>query len=416
MQFVDKSKPLKLLFLTTNVRETGTYFRAYYLGKALCRMGHEVTLVTMSRKKLFGVTSSSEEGMKIVEAPNFLHDSFISSRIWLEPGHSPYDIVKRIRLALSSSFDIIQLFDHFHNVAIPFFFLRQRVNSKFISDWCDVYHLSGGLRETYGRRLDFIYRKIGFLFRSYNRWVELRLRKMADGVTVISDKLRQFAIEHEVPAEKLFVIQGGVDIDFVRPYSKEDAREKLGLPRDARILEFMGRFQGDLDIVLKSFAIVRQCVPNSLLLVVGEPYESTGRLAANLGINGSLIQAGRCSNDLLPFYLASADAFALPLRPNLNNEVRWANKFSEYLAAGRPIIISGVGDQAAIVQRHSVGFVASQDIQDFASKVRCLLENRSLALGFGLNARKLACEKFTWEAMASKLEGVFYRTLENQPH
>lgn len=413
MKSITKLSRLKILLLTSMFKESGTYFRAFHLGRCLCRMGHDVTLVTLSRTKHFIPTYGIEKNVKIVETPNFLHDTFLSGRTRLEPGHGPFDILSRIKIGLSTEYDVVHIFDHFHNVYLPFLYLRKKLKAKFVADWCDVYHLPGGLRETYGTRYDRFYKTIGFWFRAYNRFVEIELRRMADAVTVISRRLNLIALEKGVEPRKVHLIEGGVDLDLVKPLPKQEARDKLGLPRDAKIIEFMGRFQSDLDIVLKSFPIIKKDVPRSLLLVVGQRYHWTRKLASTLGITDSYIEAGRCSDGLLPLYLACADVFTLPLKSNLANEARWANKFGEYLAAGRPIVISDVGDQAEIVRTYQTGLVATQSIDDFACKTRLLLEDEKLSTKMGQNATDIARSRYNWPELARKLESVYYITLES---
>jgi glycosyltransferase involved in cell wall biosynthesis len=320
----------------------------------------------------------------------------------------------RIKEGMSVQYDIIQTFDHFPNISIPFYILRKRTKSKFVSDWCDLYHLPGGLREVYGFHHDYIYKKVGFVFRKYNRCVESDLRRKSDAVMVISKKLQEIAIENGVEKQNLFIIRGGVDTEKIKPMPKMEARKRLGLPMNARIVEFMGRFQNDLDIIIRSFALAKKEIPNSILLIVGEPQKWTRRLAANYGVMDSYIEVGRCSDELLPQYLACADVFVLPLDKNLANETRWANKFGEYLASGRPVVISNVGDQAAIVRQHKVGLVADNSIIDFSKKIQLILRNKGLSEKMGQKAAETACKHFSWKIMAEKLEYIYYDILIEQ--
>lgn len=406
-----KIKPLKVLFLATNVKESATYFRAFHLAKQLVSMGHDVTLMAVSGESRFKSSYSLESNVKIVETPNFLYNNFFSARIELYGGAGVFDIAARIKEAMSSEYDVIQMFDHFPNIAIPFYYLKRKLGSKFVSDWCDLYHLPGGSRETYGTRFDFIYNTIGFPFRKWNRFVETDLRRKADAVTVISRKLREIALEKGGDKGKVFLIEGGADVDTITPLPKREVRKRLGVPVNAKVVEFMGRCQNDLDVLMKSFVKIKNDVPNSSLLVVGERREWIKRLALSLGIGDSYIAVGRCSDDLLPAYLSCADLLALPLRNNVVNEARWANKFGEYLASGRPIVISDVGDQPAIVKKFETGLVADNSIEDFSRKMAMLLRNRDLSERMGQNARRTACDYFTWKRMAKKLENIYYAVL-----
>lgn len=406
-----KMYPLRILFLCFEPKGLAIYVRSYHLAKELSRKGHDVTLIAVSPESLLRTVEETNSCLKVILTPNLFYGGPILSRLTSCQGWGILDIYKRIKVGMSSKFDIIQLFDHFPNIAIPFNYLRKRSSAKFVSDWCDLHHLPGGFRDTLKGRFDVVYKTIGFPFRKYLNFVEVDIRKKADAVTVISHKLKEIAIEQGIREEKLTVIEGGVDIDIIKPLPKMEAREKLGLPLNGSIIEFMGRHQSDLDIVIKSFASLKQELRNSYLLIVGTPDNWNKKLAIRYGIIDNYIEAGYCSDDLLPYYLACADLFVLPYKKNLANEARWANKFGEYLAAGRPTVISNVSAQACIIRKHEVGLVADNSIEDFTQKMKKLLKNNALSMNFGINARKLACEKYSWKKLAEKVENIYYQIL-----
>jgi glycosyltransferase involved in cell wall biosynthesis len=407
---------LKVLFLIPDTKGSAVYIRAFNLAKQLALRGHGVTLMAVSADTVFSVHTYCENGIRVIETPNFLHNIFghYTRRLFLEPGTGILDILARIREIRSGQYDIIQLFDHSLNVAVPFYLLRRRLKSRFISDWCDIYHYAGGLRYLYGFRLDSLYEKLGFPFKKYSRFVEFDLRKSVDGVTAISQNLRDFAVQHGVARERVSVVEGGADVDNVNPLSKAEARKKLGLPVDGRIVGFMGTFQRDLDIVIKSFSLLKKEVPDAYLLVIGRPFPWARQVARDQGIAERYLEAGRCSDELLPYYLASTDVLALPLKNNLFNETRWPNKIGEYMACGRPVVVSNVGNIAGIVREHGTGLTAENDAVDFSCKLRTLLSDPALAEKMGKSARQLACTHYSWALLSGKLEDFYYQLLETE--
>ena len=400
---------LKILFLVPDTKGSAVYVRAYNLAKQLAVRGHAVTLMAVSADSTFGSHTRSESGLRLIETPNFMHNIFghYTRRLFLEPGTGILDIIARLRECGSGQYDIVQLFDHSLNVVVPFYFLRRRVKSRFIADWCDIYHYAGGLRYNYGFRFDRIYEILGFPFRKYSRFVEFGLRRNSDGVTAISRNLLDFAVEHGVARERVSVVEGGADVEHISPLSKMEARRKLGLPVEGKIVGFMGTFQRDMDIVIKSFSILKEEFPDSYLLVIGRPFPWARKIAEEQGIAGRYIEAGRCSEELLPYYLASTDVLALPLKDNLFNKTRWPNKIGEYMACGRPVVVSDVGNIAGIVREHGTGLTAGNDAVDFSSKLKTLLSNPDLAENMGKKARKLACSEYSWALQSAKLEEFY---------
>lgn len=397
---------LKILFLIPDTKASAVYVRAYNLAKQLASRGHDITLMVVSFDLMFRSRTYSESGLRFIETPNFMHTIFghYTRRLFLEPGTGILDIIARLRECKTGKYDIIQLFDHSLNVAIPFYVLRHSLKSRFISDWCDIYHYAGGLRYTYGFRIDRIYEKIGFLFRKFSRFVEFDLRRKTDGVTAISQNLLEFAVEQGVERQKVALVEGGADVEHIYPLPKIEARKKLGLPVEGKIVGFMGTFQRDMDIVIKSFSLLKDEVPDSYLMVIGTPFPWTRECAQAQGIAGRYIEAGRCSDELLPYYLASTDLLALPLKDNLFNATRWPNKFGEYMACGRPVVVSNVGNIADIVWEHGTGMVAENDALDFSCKLKAILTDSVLAEKMGTKARQLVCGNYSWAIQAAKLE------------
>jgi glycosyltransferase involved in cell wall biosynthesis len=407
---------LKVLFLVPDTKRSAVYIRAFNLGKQLALRGHGVTLMVVSANSTFMSQTRSESGLRLIETPNFLHNIFghYTRRLFLEPGTGVLDIIARVREVRSGGYDIIQLFDHSLNVAVPFYLLRGKLQSRFISDWCDIYHFAGGLRYLYGFRLDFLYGKLGFPFKKYSRFVEFDLRRNVDGVTAISQGLRDFAVQHGVAQERVFVVEGGADVDAITPLPKAEARRKLGLPVDGKIVGFMGTFQRDLDIVMQSFVLLKEAVPDSYLLVIGTPFPWARQVAQQQGITERYLEAGRCADELLPYYLASTDVLALPLKENLFNQTRWPNKIGEYMACGRPVVVSDVGDVASMVRAHGTGLTAKNDAVDFSAKLKTLLSDQALAQDMGGKARQLACDAYSWALQSTKLEAFYYQLTDHE--
>ncbi|GFO69655.1 hypothetical protein GMLC_32340 [Geomonas limicola] len=351
--------------------------------------------------------------MRVIETPNFMHHGLghFTRRLFLDPGMGILDILLRFREMRNGCYDIVQLFDHSLNVFLPWLIFKSNLNLKFVSDWCDIFNYEGGLRYAYRFRLDAIYRIIGFPFRKFSRYLEFDLRQRVDAVTVISEGLAEFAMRNGVPKDNIFVVEGGADVEAIRPIPKEDARRRLGLPLESRIVGFLGTFQGDLDIVIKSFVRIKRDVPDALLLVIGKPSAWIKSAVDDAGIVSSFIQAGRCSDEMLPHFLACVDVLTLPLKENLASRTRWPNRIGEYMACGRPVVVSDVGDTAKVVRNHEIGLVAGNDIESFAETVVKLLQDGALAHSMGRRARELACNRYSWALQATKLEDVYFNLL-----
>ena len=400
---------LNIIFLLSHLRNSATYVRAANLATQLAARGNEVTLVAPSPDSHFRSVSSATSGVTLVETPCFGHYPLggFTTRLYLDPGGGPLDTAARLKMLLSDRYDIVQLFDHSPNVALPFYLLRNRIRARFVSDWCDIYHCDGGLRDHNCFRLDPLYRLAGSPFRAYSRFVEHDLRRKVDAVAAISTGLRDYAVASGVSPDRVFLLEGGADVDGIKPLSRNAARLRLGMPAQGKIVGFLGTFQRDLDIVIRSFVLIRQAVPDVRLLVIGSPHEETRRRVREEGLSDAYIEAGRCSDDMLSWYLAAANVFALPLRDNPANATRWPNKIGEYMAAGRPTVVNNVGDIADVVKKYKIGLVADQGAIPFAAQLARLLLDEPLAEEMGKNAREAACTRYSWALLAGELENRY---------
>jgi glycosyltransferase involved in cell wall biosynthesis len=340
------------------------------------------------------------------------HDVF--DRLWIGSGIGPLDILKRIRVGLKEHFDIIHIFDHFPNVAIPFYVLKYFCKSAIVADWCDLYHLPGGLRETYGYRFDKIYNKLGILFKIMSQRIEISLRRKASAITVISSELKKIGILNGIPESKIFILEGGVNPEKIALMNKNYCRSKLGFSHDSTIIQFMGRCQNDIDIAMRSLSYIKDKLTNPILLLVGSPDPSNRLKAKKYNLENIYIEAGYVEDHELPIFLGCADIFVLPYKDNLANKTRWANKFGEYLAAGRPIVISNVGDQSKIVERNCLGLVSENSDSDFGAKIYELIQNPNLAREMGINARRFAENNISWKIISDKLSKIYENILGNK--
>lgn len=405
---------MRILVICANDNRVATYVRAYNLARGLSLMAHDVTFMAVSADSRLKTKIEQHSKLKVILCPRIFHAGFVIDRLTSSGGCGPLDILERIKVGMSGNYDIVQMFDHFPNITIPFNYLRKRSNMKFVSDWCDIYHLPGGFADGVGPRVNKLYRSVNFGIRRILRANEVSIRRKADAVTVISQKLRRVALDCGVEEKKINVIEGGVDTDKIKPLSKEDCKRRIGFPPESKVIVFLGRSQFDLDILIRSFARVRKILPNSYLMVVGmNLFKWAKDLASDLGVINGIKEVGYSPEEMLPFYLSSADVFGLPLKKNLINETRWPNKIGEYMACGRPTVVSDVGDVAEVVQTHRIGLVARPDVDSFSEKMQMLLSNDRLAEDMGRRARELACKKYSWGLMAGRLEKIYFGLLNS---
>lgn len=380
---------MRLLFLNHNYRNVGTYYRAMPMAERLARRGHEVTLLTVSPIHRWRAVWSEVNGVRLGELPNLAQNNS-------GEGYGPLDNLFRLWHACRRAYDIVHMFDHKPNASFAGLSARWR-GARLIADWADWWGGPGGVNDVPKRRFPIVGK--------FEAWWEVEQKRRADGVVTISTVLQQRALEIGCPAERVVYIPTGAATDRIAPMPVEVARRQVNAPSARAILGFIGFGQGDLAIVMEA---LRQ-LPDVWLMVIGPEYPHIRALAEQYGVAERLWQTGRKLGAEVSPYLACADVMVMPMMDTAANRGRLPNKMLDYLAAGRPIVASPVGDVKTIVEQFGVGLLAAND--EFANAIERLLKDERLRSDMGNAARRAAETAFDWEHLIDRLEAFYQRVL-----
>jgi glycosyltransferase involved in cell wall biosynthesis len=116
----------------------------------------------------------------------------------------------------------------------------------------------------------------------------------------------------------------------------------------------------------------------------------------------------------MPAWLSAADVVAVPsVRDDDGNVDGLPNVVMETLASGTPLVSTTAGGIGSVVQHGRTGLlVPERDARALASAIETLLEDEHLRERIGQAARREACERYTWDRFAQRLEAVFDLAVE----
>jgi len=144
-------------------------------------------------------------------------------------------------------------------------------------------------------------------------WIKMLLKyyREADRIIAISESSRDELLGLGiVPSEKVTVVHLGYDEKLYKPLPKQEARQKLGLPREAKIVLNVGTEDARKDIptLLKAVYNLQQTIPNLMLIRVG------GTNPANDAIKKQIMlrQYQNIPEAELPLLYSASDVFAFP--------------------------------------------------------------------------------------------------------
>jgi glycosyltransferase involved in cell wall biosynthesis len=406
---------LRILILNHNLRERGTWHRAWAIGRELGRRGHRVTLWTVAPDHYY----RSQRRFHRPEDGGILE---VMTPSWAplagpDDGWGPLDVAWRLARVLTEPMDLCYAFAHPPNVWLPAWAARRLRRVPVLYDWCDWYE--GGIfpKRAQARRLGLMPAGERALQRRVERWeiaLERRMPRLADaGVTVISERLRDLALEAGRRADEVLLVPNGANLEGIVPMDPVECRRQLGLAEAfggpepvGPILGYVANYHPDQELLLESVARAVRQAPAMRLLVAGAPLDAA--LTRRLGLEGVVIHLGQWPAERIGLVLGAADALALPLEDNASNRARVPFKFTDYLAAGRPIVTSPVGDLAgwfAPGAPDPIGAAAAPEPDAYGAAIaQVLTAEPSTRAAMGRAARSLAEREFSWPRLTDRIE------------
>jgi glycosyltransferase involved in cell wall biosynthesis len=149
-------------------------------------------------------------------------------------------------------------------------------------------------------------------------------------------------------------------------------------------------------------------VPEATFLLAGEGEltESLRALASGLGIQDSTRFLGRC--DRVAELLGISEICVLSSKAE-----GFSNSILEYMAAGRPVVVTNVGGAGELVTENDTGYlVPSGDYEKMAARIVDLLRGPEKAKIMGEKGQQVVKERFSCEAQLMRTESLYRGLLE----
>jgi glycosyltransferase involved in cell wall biosynthesis len=394
---VENGRPLRVLLTNYHGRSKTTYYRPGYFGRELARRGYAVTVLCTSDRRRRSREIKEDRGVRYVEAPDWLWGK-------LRTGWDARNLLDRMRFLQRENFDIVHSFESRPATIYPVLRYLRRRPGPLIMDWIDWWGRGGLIRE----HRPWWYQ---ILFGRVETWFEEHFRTRAHATTVISRALRDRAVGLGVDPASIFHIPNGAPVDEVQPVERDRARSLWGIPRDAFVLADAARdVTLGVDVVFRGVAEAAKSLPHIFMLMTGSHAARLTRLAETCGLRGRFRHLGTVPFDRLPEALSCADAFAMAYPDCVANRGRWPGRMGMFLALGRPVVSSPVGDVEALLHDSHCGILTPHSAAGFAAAFRQMASSPSSMIEMGRRARVTA-ESMSWGKMTDRLELCYAEAL-----
>ncbi|MFD1768465.1 N-acetyl-alpha-D-glucosaminyl L-malate synthase BshA [Sphingobacterium suaedae] len=317
------------------------------LGKALASNGHEIHFITYSQPARLDFFSENLYYHEVAMAQYPLFD------------FSPYESALASKLVDVVKFEQLDLL-HVH-YAIPH---------------ASVAYLAKQILATYGIHIPVVTTLHGTDItlvgkdKSFSPVVTFSINQ-SDGVTAVSENLRQQTLESFEIAREVRVIPNFIDFSRFHSKSKEHFKRAIA-PGNERVITHTSNFRKvkNTQDVVRIFQKVNEVIPSKLLMVGDGPERRNAEeLARQLGVSQDVRFLGK--QDAIEEILSVSDLFLMP-----SSSESFGLAALEAMACHVPVISSNTGGLPELNVQGISGFLSEiGDVDDMAKHAMYILED-----------------------------------------
>ncbi len=236
-----------------------------------------------------------------------------------------------------------------------------------------------------------------------------RIWRKARALVVLTPFIKEKIVSCGISGEKILVAGDGVNLSkFDINLDKNEAREKVHLPKEEKLIGYVGAFrtlgmEKGLDIAIEA---IENISTNAKLVLVGghqEDIDFYRPMVKKLQIEDKVIFIARIKYDLVPVYLKAFDVLIAPFPETEHyNFYMSPMKIFEYMASKRPIVTTDLPSLRDVVGGGEALLVTPGSVESLKEGIEKVLNDKVL----GDKMVDLAFSKvkeLTWEKRAGRI-------------
>jgi glycosyltransferase involved in cell wall biosynthesis len=244
-----------------------------------------------------------------------------------------------------------------------------------------------------------------WIYKTTVLWWQYRL---LDGLLLMTDELIHFYSPHT--SKKCVIQKLPMTVDFNRFDIKttENGEEYMFYAGS------LSEKKDGIERLIRAFSKVSQEYPNLSLKIAGAGSSLRTneliQLINSLGIVSKVQLLGEVQRTQMPDLLVNAKILTLPRPDSIQARGGFPTKLGEYLATGKPIIATRVGEIPNYLTEKELFFISPQHIErELAEKTFQILENYEKSLEIAKTAKAKAFQYFSTEANAKNLKKLILK-------
>lgn len=237
------------------------------------------------------------------------------------------------------------------------------------------------------------------------RVFEMTLPKLVDTISVSSQELKRMCLRLRVEDNRLFKVQVGADLERFNPNIAGDVIKKrynLNKP----VVLYLGQLNGAqyASLFIKAAKIILNEGAKADFMIVGDGLKlgEPKKMASDLFLDDKIIFTGAIEHDQVPEYIAACDVAVACFEDNDITRCKSPLKIVEYLACGKPVVASRVGEVGGMVGDAGI-LVEPGKAEPLADAIAALISDGNLRARFGANGRRRAESIYNWRTPSTAL-------------
>jgi len=226
-------------------------------------------------------------------------------------------------------------------------------------------------------------------------------------------KIQALAESYAIPHFKLQHQPNAVDVAmFSTSISQKDARDKLGLPQDKKVILYTGHLFSwkGVDTLFEAAHLLSEY----LIYFVGGTDEDIEKAKSKWQrANGNIVIIGRKPHEEIPLWQKAADVLILPntAKEDVSKFETSPVKLFEYMASGVPIVASDLPSIRNIVNENSVFFFEPDNPESLAQTISHILSNSQETIKKSVYAYQ-EIQQYSWENRSSAIINFIHKILK----
>ena len=246
-----------------------------------------------------------------------------------------------------------------------------------------------------------------------SRWrrFEYKFIREADYTIVVTEEAKRHYIkELKISEKRIIVVPNSVTSDFYQ-------NPKLDASLEARFSDsFTILYLGDtglrrgMETLIRAMPLLVKETSKVRLVIVGKNKTDNKlfKLADELGMKEYIDFEGWKDLSQFPAYIHASDVGVSPLHRNLHHDTTYANKLFQYMAFGKPVVVSDCLAQANLINRYDCGLVfKDRDHEDLARNILILINENLTYKRKSRNALSSIKNELNFERMSKDLRMLY---------